>query len=70
MDIVLYMNEEDFGHKTRHIGEYYWSMGRAPKNFSEEDRIYIACKGEVRGYAECLEFNSDDFVLFRSGRFS
>jgi len=60
MDIVLYMNEEDFHHKTHHLGVYYWSMGRVPKNFTEEDKIYIASKGKVQGYVECLEFNLGD----------
>ena len=60
MDIVIYMNAEDFAHKTSRVGEYYWSMGRVPKNFTENDKIYIACQGEVQGWVECLEFNPDD----------
>lgn len=66
MDIVIYMNEEDFLHKT--TGSYktrdnitaFWSMGRIPKKFSEDEKIFIAMKGHVMGYVECEEFNPED----------
>ncbi|GAF83453.1 unnamed protein product [marine sediment metagenome] len=66
MDIVIYMNEADFGHKTSlPVITAYWSMGRVPSNerespFKEGDRIFMAAKGEVRGSVECLEFNRED----------
>lgn len=73
MDIVIYMNEEDFKHKTglpcKEDPEEgpitaYWSMGRIPINFNktdeDDDRIYLACKGFVMGSVECEEFNPED----------
>lgn len=69
MDIVIYMNEEDFKHKTGQRSKYddeegpitaYWSMSRAPKHFNQtdedEDRIFLARKGFVRGSVQCEEF--------------
>jgi len=66
MDIVIYMNEEDFLHKTS--GSYktrdnitaFWSMGRIPRYFTEDDKIFIAMKGHIMGYVECEEFNPED----------
>lgn len=58
MDIVIYMNEEDFLHKTDHeMCDCYWEMKRFPKNFSEDEKIFFVMKGHVMGYVECLEFN-------------
>ena len=58
MDIVIYMNEKDFLHKTDpEIYECYWEMKRFPKNFSWNDNIFFAMKGHVMGYVECIEFN-------------
>ena len=64
MDIVIYMQEKDYLHKT-YDGTYFWSMGRVPKNFKEGEGIYIVSKylGEgcgVQGFVVCDEFNSDD----------
>ena len=64
MDIVICMNNEDFLHKTQ-AGYFYWSMGRAPKNFKEGDKIFIVIntsggKYHVMGYVECFEFNPED----------
>ena len=64
MDIVIYMREEDYIHKT-YDGTYFWSMGRVPKNFKEGERIYIVAKHSgtdcgVQGFVVCDEFNSDD----------
>ena len=73
MDIVIYMNEEDFLHKTgcpskqqpEGFGEggpitAFWSMGRIPKYFTENDKIFLAMKGHIMGYVECEEFNPED----------
>ena len=69
MDIVLYMNYEDYCHKTGQYSEVdgeegrieaYWSMGRVPKNFKEGEKIWIACEGKVRGCVICEEFNPED----------
>lgn len=58
MDIVIYMNKEDFLHKTEHeMYECFWEMKRFPKNFSWNDNIFLAVEGAVRGYVECIEFN-------------
>lgn len=58
MDIVIYMNKEDFLHKTDHeMYECYWEMKRFPKYFSEDNKIFIAMRGAVVGYVECIEFN-------------
>ncbi len=70
MDIVIYMNEEDFKHKTgqksKHDDEEgqicaFWEMKRIPRYFNQtdedDDRIFLACKGFVRGSMECDEFN-------------
>jgi len=62
-DIVIYMNSEDFGHKTSLPCIYaYWEMKRYPKYFSVHNKIYIAAKGRVQGYVECDEFNPDGSV--------
>ena len=66
MDIVIYMSKEDFLHKTS--GSYktrdnitaFWSMGRIPRNFTEDDKIFLAMKGHIMGYVECEEFNHED----------
>jgi len=70
MDIVIYMNEEDFRHKTdSEMYHCYWSMGRIPKQFNwtieladkeKEDVVYFACKGFVRGLVRLEEFNPAD----------
>lgn len=75
MDIVLYMKDEDFKHKTGQLSSIdneegqitaFWSMGRAPKNFSVGDKIWIATMAvglgivRVRGYVVCEEFNPAD----------
>jgi len=70
MDIVIYMNEEDFKHKTGQPCEEepeggsiyaFWSMGRIPRNFDpDNDRIWFACKGAIRGSVECDEFRPED----------
>ena len=61
MDIVIYMNKEDFNHKTDvEMYDCYWSMTRIPRKFTEDDKIYFAMGGEVRGYVECTEFNPED----------
>ena len=51
MDIVIYMNEEDFKHKTSDGIYAYWSMGRVPTDkrddpFTELSRIHLAAKEE------------------------
>jgi len=57
-DIVIYMNKEDFLHKTDpRTYNCYWEMKRFPKNFSENNKIFIAMKGYVMGYVKCLAFN-------------
>jgi len=50
VDIVIYMNEEDFLHKTD---------ASIPKKFTEDDKLFIAMRGRVMGYVEVLEFNPD-----------
>lgn len=70
MDIVIYMNEEDFKHKTgqpcNHDPEEgaitaFWEMRRIPRHFNltdeDDDRIFLACKGFVKGSVQCEEFN-------------
>lgn len=72
MDIVIYMNEEDFKHKTGqpsiHDDESgpitaHWSMKRMPRRFcvgDEEDRIWLAAAGVVQGSVQTEGFNPDD----------
>lgn len=69
MDIVIYMNEQDFLHKTGAFstidGESgaitaFWSMGRIPKKFTEDDKIFLAARKHILGYVECEEFNPED----------
>jgi len=70
MDIVIYMNEEDFKHKTGQpckqdpeggIIYAFWSMGRIPKDFNpDNDLIWFACKGLVQGSVKCDEFCPED----------
>ena len=67
MDIVIYMREEDFRHKTDEVSYLFWSMGRAPKNFKIGEKIYFACafggnmeNCSVVGYVICEEFNPGD----------
>lgn len=70
MDIVIYMNEELFKHKTGQKSKYddeegpitaFWEMKRIPRHFNltdeDDDRIFLACKGFVRGSVQCDEFN-------------
>jgi len=59
-DIVIYMNPRDFGHKTADCISAYWSMGRAPKFFSSDNKIWIAAKGCIQGYVECEFFDPED----------
>ena len=58
-DIVIYMNEEDFHHKTSPGVLAYWEMRRAPQFFTENNKIFIACKGNVMGFVECDEFDPE-----------
>ena len=65
MDVVIYMREKDFNHKTDKDVYAYWSMGRVPKNFKAGERIYIAVRLEdeecfVRGFVVCNIFDPDD----------
>ena len=73
MDIVIYMNEDDFKHKTGQPSKQdpesgpitaYWEMKRPPRHFCLtdecDDRIYLACKGFVRGSVQCDEFYPDE----------
>jgi len=65
MDIVIYMREEDFRHKTDPGVYAYWSMGRVPKNFETLDKIYIAVQDKpkncaVMGFVVCDMFNPND----------
>ena len=65
MDIVIYTNPEILSHKKGADGHetYYWEMYRTPKKFKENDRIYFATKGFVRGSFICCEFHpeKDDY---------
>ena len=58
-DIVIYMSPKDFKHKTSPRVYAYWHMSRYPKDFTVENKIYIAAYGRVQGYVECEEFNPD-----------
>ena len=69
MDIIIYMNEQDFLHKTGQKSTIddeegsicaFWSMMRIPRHFTEDDKIFLATKGNVMGYVECEEFNPED----------
>lgn len=73
MDIVIYMNEEDFLHKTGEPTKEdpesgpitaFWSMGRIPRHFNvtdeDNDCIWLASKGAVRGSVQCEEFRPED----------
>jgi len=73
MDIVIYMNEEDFKHKTgqpcKHDSEEgpitaYWEMRRIPRYFNvkdeDNDLIWLACNGRVQGSVKCEEFNPEE----------
>ena len=73
MDIVIYMNEEDFKHKTglpcKEDPEEgpitaFWEMKRIPVNFNktdeDDDRIFLARKGFVVGSVQCEEFNPEE----------
>ena len=60
-DIVICMSQKDFIHK---MGDdmfgCYWSMGRIPKYFTEDNRVFVVVKSHVVGYINPLEFNPDD----------
>ena len=60
-DIVICMREEDFKHKF-HEDAYgcYWSMGRIPKFFTENNKVFIVVKNQIIGYVTPLEFNPED----------
>ena len=70
MNIVIYMNEEDFKHKTGQPCKEdpeggpiiaFWSMMRIPKHFNPDGGgVYFACKGAVRGVVSLDEFNPED----------
>jgi len=69
MDIVIYMNEEDFKHKTGQPCKEdpeegpitaFWEMKRIPKHFNENGGgVFLACKGFVRGVVSLDEFNEE-----------
>ena len=67
-DIVICMNKDDFLHKTGGFSpidgemgriEAFWSMGRIPRYFTEDNKIFIvsSTNKHVMGFVECLEFN-------------
>lgn len=67
MDIVICTTGEILEHKkgNRENAEYfYWSMGRVPKNFKKNDRIFFAVrngqKAVVKGFFVCSEFNQNN----------
>lgn len=69
MDIVIYMSQQDFLHKTGGWSEIdkeagpitaFWSMKRIPRKFTEDDKIFFATEGHIMGYVECEEFNPED----------
>jgi len=60
-DIVICMREEDFLHKTdMEMYSCYWSMGRIPKYFTGDNKVFIVTKHYVVGYINPLEFNPED----------
>ena len=60
-DIVICMREEDFLHKTdTEMYHCYWSMGRAPRYFTENNKIFIVTNKRIVGFVECEEFNPED----------
>ena len=60
-DIVICMREADFLHKTdMEMYHCYWSMGRIPRDFSVDDKVFIVTKNHVVGYVKPLEFNPED----------
>ena len=61
-DIVIYMNDEDFLHKTHKDIIAWWSMSRIPKYFSEAKKIFFAHHGQIVGYVQCDEFNPEDSI--------
>lgn len=60
MDIVIYMNERDFKHKTSLDITAYWFMKRVPVYFKEGEKIYMATKSRIQGSVICEELNSED----------
>ncbi len=66
--IIIYTTPEKLLHKQDKLegdkdkgscGVYYWEFSNLPKRLKEEDRIYFATKGFIRGYflvEEILEY--------------
>lgn len=38
----------------------YWSMERKPKDFTENDSVFICCEGVVHGFFEVSEYYQED----------
>ena len=45
------------------IMEYYWEFSNLPKRIKEDDKIYFATKGFIRGYFEILEIGDDEITF-------
>lgn len=58
MDIVICTTGEILEHKkgNRENAEYfYWSMGRVPKNFKKNDKIFFAVRNGIGDILSCEE---------------
>ena len=68
MDIVICTTDEILAHKKGEIEEslyFYWHMGRVPRNFNVDDKIFFATRGKlkkatVKGYFVCEDFNPQE----------
>ena len=49
-------DDDDFSEE----GRYYWHLSRTPKKLDENDKIYFAVKGYVRGYFKIEDIEEDD----------
>lgn len=68
-DIIIYTTKEKLLHKQDKLendkdkgdsGIYYWEFSRFPKKVKNNDSIYFATEGFIRGYFEILDMNTGE----------
>ena len=67
--IIIYTTKEKLLHKQDKLkgdkdksdcGIYYWEFSRFPKRITNDDKIYFATEGFIRGYFEILDMNTPE----------
>lgn len=65
-DIIIYTTEEKLKHKKglqegeEEFSHFYWELPSVPKRLGEDERIYFATKGFIRGYFLIDEVDDSD----------